>query len=249
MNWRLKLVRALEILANDTILDIATGTADVAILLANESNVFTSQDPSESLLSPIIGIDPSMEMLNIGQQKLQKLHLQHHIQLLFGDVQNMSRFESQYFSKISMSFGLRNVENRTLALLEIFRIFKSSVPFGHPLSKFCILEFSRPSFGYISHLTISFIKYALPTIGTLITGDYKAYKHLSDSILEFPLPNQLIDELRAIGFENCLFENVFYDIVYLYTCSGHFDRSEGDSEKDSDDYEFIAQSELNLNGL
>ena len=251
MGWRLKLVKALDIHANDTILDIATGTADIPILIANQSTELSSHihDPSDSILGPIIGLDPSMEMLNIGQRKIQKLHYQHAIQLVHGDVQNMSHFESDYFSKISMSFGLRNVENRTRGLVEIFRIFKSSVPTGHSLSKFCILEFSRPSSGYLSQLAILFIQYALPTIGTLLTGNYKAYKHLSDSILEFPLPNQLIDELHGIGFVNCEFENIFQDIVYLYTCSGEFDKINTENESKNDDYEFIAQTELNLNGL
>ena len=250
MRWRIHLIKALDIVLNDTILDIATGTADVPILVANQSKeLWILQDPSEGKMTPILGLDPSQEMLTIGHHKIQKLHLQQYIQLIQGDVQNMSRFESESFSKISISFGLRNVENRSLALTEIFRVLKSNAPEAQSLSKFCILEFSRPTHGYLSQLALIFIKYGLPMIGTLFTRNYQAYQHLAKSIIEFPLPYELIEELHAVGFQNCQFENVFHDIVYLYTCSGQVDKNNSEDEQTKDDFEFIAQSELNLNGL
>lgn len=238
----------LHLQLNDTILDIATGTADIAILIARKfMELYPATDPSDSLFTPIIGLDPSEAMLRIGHNKILNQQLQHHIELLLGDVQNMSQFESQYFSKVAMSFGLRNVQNRSLALHEIFRVFKANVPSQHPLPKLCILEFSRPSSGIIAHLAIAFIRYVLPTLGTLFTGNFHAYKHLSDSIMEFPLPSQLIDELQSVGFNNCQYVDIFQDIVYLYTCVGSFEMNE--TESGSDEYDFIAQSELNLNGL
>lgn len=253
-SWRQVLIDSLSLESSDFVLDVATGTADVAIRMAKK----------KTLNNVVLGLDPSERMLELGRIKVRAFQLEDKVQLLLGDAQDMSpTFKDQSFTKISMSFGIRNVPNRLAALKEFNRIL---IP--KKTSKIGILEFSRPVLGPLSHVAIFCIKYLLPIIGVLVAGDYTSYKHLADSVMAFPLPHEFVLELQAAGFEDCRVENVFLEVVHLYTCVGkevvlekkkakkeeakkeeEKEETKEETKEEDDLNDILAQSEMHLNGL
>jgi demethylmenaquinone methyltransferase/2-methoxy-6-polyprenyl-1,4-benzoquinol methylase len=176
MSWRRRMVQSIQesvvSLEQPRILDIATGTADVAILLAQAM-------PSAS----IIGVDPSSRMLGVGQEKIVRRKLDDRILLKQEDAQEFTGLDDNSFDAGSMSFGIRNVPNRSKALCQIHRVLK-------PNSRFCILEFSEPdeSFGTMGAIARFFIRNVIPFLGGILSGAPKEYWHLQNSIKNFPSP-------------------------------------------------------------
>jgi demethylmenaquinone methyltransferase/2-methoxy-6-polyprenyl-1,4-benzoquinol methylase len=178
------------------IVDFATGTADVAILLAKEiqNRIGTQRtgtdhvDNSETKVH-IIGIDPSEQMISIGRQKvIQQAFTVPKIDLHISDVQNLTDFRTKsviLYDAATMAFGIRNVPNRTRALCEIHTTLKTN-------ATLCILEFSEPTYekdGMIGGiLAKNFIKYIIPILGGILSGYPKEYWHLQNSIQDFPTP-------------------------------------------------------------
>jgi len=134
----------------------------------------------------VLGVDPSAGMLEIGVQKVEEKNLSSIVTLRLGDAQdlfeaNNIHLQDNSFDKISMSFGIRNVENRLAALQEMYRVLKKS-----PESIVAILEFSLPNSGPLRFMAAFMIRYGAPLIGSLLTGLNDEYEHLKKSILEFP---------------------------------------------------------------
>jgi demethylmenaquinone methyltransferase/2-methoxy-6-polyprenyl-1,4-benzoquinol methylase len=171
MQWRRALVEALNLRAGLRVLDLATGTADVAILAG------LSQPEME-----VLGIDPSEEMLNIGRGKVTSQGLDGSVRLVLGDAQDLSGLESASFDRVTMSFGIRNVPDRGAALREIRRVLK-------PDGIAAIMELHLPSEGWLAPVAQAFIKYAAPLVGTL-SGAHREYQHLQKSISSFPSPGE-----------------------------------------------------------
>jgi demethylmenaquinone methyltransferase/2-methoxy-6-polyprenyl-1,4-benzoquinol methylase len=197
ISWRKK---ALSLLKKDNpkkILDIATGTADVAIMAA-------------SILSPekIIGIDISEGMLSFGRQKIKNLQLQDVIELQQGDSEAI-QFEDESFDAVTVSFGVRNFQHLENGLTEIKRVLRKG-------GKLVILEFSRPSLPGIQQLYKLYMSVLAPGIGKIFSNNRGAYQYLNDSVQKFPEGKDFISVLDSIGFHNTSFKRLSLGICSIY---------------------------------
>ena len=182
VKWRKKVVKFVEKTNPETILDIATGTGDLAIALAKTN------------ASKIVGLDISSGMLDIGKQKIIKKQLEDTIEMVLGDSENMP-FEDNTFDAITVAFGVRNFETLEKGLSEILRVLK-------PNGIFVILETSVPTKTPYKQGYKAYTKYILPVIGKLFSKDQSAYAYLSESASVFPYGDALNNILAEIGFIN-----------------------------------------------
>ena len=178
------------------VLDIATGTADLAIITAKYTN------------AEIIGLDISDQMLKVGKEKITKNKLDSRIKLINGDAENLS-FNNETFDAITVGFGVRNFENLEKGLNEIYRVIKEG---GYV----AILEPSYPEKFPLKQLFNFYFETLTPIIGNLISKDYKAYSYLSKSVKNFPSSNNFIDQLKQIGFSKCNHYSLTFGVVSLY---------------------------------
>ena len=206
-SWRQSLVENLDLTADDIILDVSTGTGDVAIWVAKKLISIGVTDGQ-----PVTGFDPSSKMLSYAAVKITNGNFDKMIQLVEGDAQNMETLKSNYYSKVTMSFGIRNVPDRVKALHEIFRVMRDN-------GKLIIMEFSSPSSGFLAPVSRFLLQNFVPAIGGLISGGHKAeYDHLRDSILNFPSPTGFKELVTSCGFTDCTNVDLFLDAVHLYVC-------------------------------
>ena len=197
ISWRKK---ALAILKNDNpkdILDVATGTADVAILAAK-------------LLKPtnIIGIDISEGMLDLGRKKIAAANLEKTISLLTGDSEEIG-FPDNSFDAVTVSFGVRNFQNLENGLQEIKRVLR-------PNGKLIVLEFSRPSLPGIQQIYNLYMSIVAPGMGRLFSKNREAYQYLNDSVQKFPEGKDFIKILDSTGFINTSFKRLSLGICSIY---------------------------------
>ena len=166
IKWRKKVLQLVAAKNPENILDIATGTGDLAILMAKTS------------AKKIIGLDISPGMLNIGIEKIAQKKLSAKIEMILGDSENMP-FNDNHFDAITVSFGIRNFETLEKGLAEILRVLK-------PNGIFVILETSNPTkFPFKQGYTF-YTKFILPLIGKLFSKDTIAYGYLAESAQNFP---------------------------------------------------------------
>ncbi len=182
-SWRRKAIDKLKTAQPQQILDVATGTADVAIMTAKR-------------LKPerIVGLDISKEMLAVGQQKIEKANLDKCIELQQGDSENLP-FADNTFDAITVAFGVRNFENLEQGLSEMQRVLK-------PEGQLMVLEFSQPRVFPFKQLFNFYFKYILPTIGRVTSKDPKAYKYLYESVQAFPDGQHFLNVLEKTGFKS-----------------------------------------------
>jgi demethylmenaquinone methyltransferase/2-methoxy-6-polyprenyl-1,4-benzoquinol methylase len=186
MGWRLEMVKriksSVDTIERPRLLDVATGTADVALLLAKEI-------PS----STVLGLDPSKKMLEIARHKIQKRGQGSQVHLERADAMDFSGMESSTYDAATMAFGIRNVPDREKALCQIHRVLK-------PNSRFCILEFSEPdeSAGVMGAGARMFIRYVVPFVGGILSGAPREYWHLQNSIKDFPSPKEFGELLEQV---------------------------------------------------
>ena len=178
--WRRKAIQLLAAYQPKTILDVATGTADLAI--------------EASLLHPdsITGIDISQKMLEIGKLKIQRHGLSSVITLQLGNAEALA-FASDSFDAVTAAFGVRNFSNLEKGLSEIHRVLHSG-------GTMMILEFSHPHNFPIKQLYGFYVEFILPALGGIISRNRAAYKYLPNTVSEFPDGEQFCDVLRSIGF-------------------------------------------------
>lgn len=199
IKWRKKVVEIVKATNPKTVLDIATGTGDLAINLA------------ETSAEKIIGLDISSGMLEVGKTKIATKNLDNKIEMIIGDSENMP-FKDNTFDAITVAFGVRNFETLEKGLKDILRVLK-------PNGTFVILETSVPTKfpfkqGYKFHSKI-----ILPTVGRLFSKDKTAYKYLSDSASVFPFGEDLNNILRNIGFINVKDLPQTFGVATIYTAS------------------------------
>ena len=178
------------------ILDIATGTADLAIISAQITN------------AQITGIDISDQMLEIGKQKISKKKLNNRIKLTNEDAENLS-FKNEYFDAVTVGFGVRNFDNLNKGLEEIYRVLKH----GRYVA---ILEPSYPKYFPIKQLFNFYFDFVTPLIGNLISKDFKAYSYLSKSVQNFPTNKEFTKILKDTGFSSCNYYPLTLGVVSLY---------------------------------
>ena len=199
VKWRKKVVAIIGKSNPKKILDIATGTGDLAIMLAD--------------LHPdkIIGLDISEGMLNVGKKKIAKENLSSIIEMLVADSESMP-FNDNTFDAITVSFGVRNFENLDKGLQEIKRVLK-------PGGTFVVLETSVPTKfpykqGYHFHTSV-----ILPLVGRLFSKDKVAYSYLSESANSFPFGKKFNNILLKNGFSTATDQPVTFGVASIYTAT------------------------------
>jgi demethylmenaquinone methyltransferase / 2-methoxy-6-polyprenyl-1,4-benzoquinol methylase len=199
IKWRKKVVEIVNKQQPDTILDIATGTGDLAINLSKTS------------ASKIIGFDISPGMLEVGKKKITNKQLDHKIEMVLGDSEKMP-FDDNSFDAITVAFGIRNFENLEQGLSEILRVLK-------PNGVFVILETSVPTKTPFKQGYKLYTKRILPLIGKLFSKDKVAYSYLSESASVFPYGETLNNILLKIGFINAEALPQTLGVATIYTAS------------------------------
>ncbi len=194
--WRKKVVQILKPYKPKIILDLATGTASLAIKL------------SELQVDKIIAADFADKMLEIAQKKINEKQLSSVIQLAKEDVENLS-FSNNTFDVVTISFGIRNVENYSKGLDEIYRVLKNN-------GVLLILEFTTPKNLVIRGIYNFYFKCILPIIAWLITKDKKAYDYLPKSVSVFPQYEQLCNILKTHQFKECQYVPLSFGIATIY---------------------------------
>jgi demethylmenaquinone methyltransferase / 2-methoxy-6-polyprenyl-1,4-benzoquinol methylase len=199
VSWRKKIVKMVASKKPKAILDVATGTGDLAILL--------SQIDTEK----IVGLDISAGMLEIGKQKIAARNLSGRIEMVLGDGEKIP-FEDNTFDAITVAFGIRNFENLEAGLSEILRVLK-------PEGQFVILETSVPEKFPFKQGYNFYTKNIMPLIGRLFSKDKVAYKYLSDSASIFPHGERLNNILRNIGFIDVRNLPQTFGVATIYSAS------------------------------
>jgi len=197
IHWRKLMVNRLKAIKPKTILDIATGTADVAIAMRKIG-------PDK-----IVGLDLSEGMLEIGREKVRKKGLGNLIQLVKGDSEHLPYSENA-FEAVTVAFGVRNFENLLKGLSEMNRVLK-------PGGKVVILEFSRPRIFPVKQLYDFYFRYFCPWWGRMISKDDSAYRYLYESVNAFPEGESFLEVAKQAGFREIKAERVTFGIVSLYT--------------------------------
>jgi demethylmenaquinone methyltransferase/2-methoxy-6-polyprenyl-1,4-benzoquinol methylase len=193
--WRKLAVNEFESVANKTFLDVATGTADIALEIA-------SRQPAPR---KIIGMDFSQTMLELGNKKVSGQD----IRLIPGSAENIP-LKDKIFDGVVTSFGVRNFSDAEQGLREMYRVLK-------PKGKIVVLEFSFPQNGLLQWLYRFYFENILPLTGRIISGHKSAYSYLPASVANFPQGNEFKKMLEESGFENVSFKQLTFGIVTLYT--------------------------------
>jgi len=199
VKWRKKVLQIVAQSNPKTILDIATGTGDLAILMAQ-----TNADK-------IIGLDISSGMLEVGKKKILEKNLGDRIEMVLGDSETIP-YEDNYFDAITVAFGVRNFENLEKGLAEILRVLK-------PNGVFVILETSVPEKTPYKQGYAFYSNNILPVIGKLFSKDTVAYGYLSESAAAFPYGEALNNILRKIGFIDVIALPQTFGVATIYSAS------------------------------
>lgn len=199
IKWRKKVVKIIKKAQPKTILDIATGTGDLAINL------------SETSADKITGLDISSGMLEIGKEKIKRKGLESRIEMILGDSEKMP-FSDNSFDAITVAFGVRNFETLENGLKEILRVLK-------PGGTFVILETSMPDKTPYKQGYNFYTKNILPLIGRIFSKDRSAYKYLCESASVFPYGEALNNILRNIGFISVKDLPQTFGVATIYTAS------------------------------
>ena len=197
ISWRKKALNYLKDLQPKKLLDVATGTADVAIMASR-------------LLKPnsIKGIDISEGMLEIGRKKVAAQGLEDTIELLKGDSETIS-FANDSFDAVTVAFGVRNFQNLEKGLSEILRVLK-------PGGRLVVLEFSQPKWFFVKSFYNLYMKIVAPNMGKLFSKNRSAYQYLDKSIKKFPEGKNFTAILDNLGYANLQYKPLSLGICSIY---------------------------------
>lgn len=199
VSWRKKIVKILKSKNPSTILDVATGTGDLAIAMVKTN------------AQKIIGLDISKGMLDVGIEKIKDRNLNNTIEMVIGDSENL-KYENDFFDAVTVSFGVRNFESLDSGLSEIFRVLK-------PNGSLVILETSNPTKFPFKQFYRFYSKFILPSIGKIFSKDKVAYNYLSESSAEFPYGEKFNNILKKIGFTNVVDFPQTFGVATIYVAS------------------------------
>lgn len=195
--WRRRLVQLLQLKPGARVLDHATGTADLALMIARSS-------PGVR----VVGVDPSTEMLRVGRSKVAAAGLDAMITLQQGDAEDLSGVASKSFDAASMAFGIRNVPNRARALRELARVTRAG-------GRIAILELSEPRGSLLGPLARLHVHQIVPWVGGLLSGS-REYRYLQQSIAAFPPPTEFAHLMEECGMCVEHVEPLTFGACHLY---------------------------------
>jgi demethylmenaquinone methyltransferase / 2-methoxy-6-polyprenyl-1,4-benzoquinol methylase len=195
-SWRRKTVRSLELRPSQRVLDLATGTADLAIQVARA-------EPTVS----VVGLDPSAKMLEVGQDKVRRAGLEPRVELVQGDAQALP-FDDESFHSVCIAFGIRNVPDRRRALCEMARVTR-------PGGRVAILELSEPRAGWLGALARFHIHSVVPYVGALLSG-MKEYHYLQRSIAAFPPASEFAELMASSNLKVLEVHPLTFGVCQLY---------------------------------
>lgn len=197
--WRKKAIKEIQKVNPKTILDVATGTGDLAIaaMVVNPDKV--------------VGIDIADQMLEVGRKKLAEKKLTGTITLQSGDSAALA-FDSESFDAVTCAYGVRNFEHLEMGLREMCRVMR-------PGGKLAILEFSHPQQFPVKQLYKFYFKYILPPIGKLFSKNDRAYAYLPESVAAFPEGKVFVEILHKCGFKDAKARPLTLGVTTLYTAS------------------------------
>lgn len=200
VKWRKRVVKIIGDSSPEKVLDIATGTGDLAINIAKNTSA-----------KNIIGLDISEGMLSVGKQKIAKQTLDDKIEMVLGDSESIP-YESNSFDAITVAFGIRNFEHLDKGLTEILRVLK-------PNGTFVILETSVPTKWLYRQFYKFHGKYVLPFLGKLFSKEQSAYAYLSESASKFPHGEKLNNILQKNGFKDVENKPQTFGVATIYTAT------------------------------
>jgi demethylmenaquinone methyltransferase/2-methoxy-6-polyprenyl-1,4-benzoquinol methylase len=198
--WRARAIESLRLTDRDTLLDVCTGTADVALEARRRANV-----------ARVVGVDFAGAMLALGARKVRAAAEASRIVLVRGDAMCLP-VPDRNVDAITVAFGIRNVQRPEIACAEMARTLRSG-------GRLAILEFGVPRIPGISALYSWYFTRVLPLIGRAVSGHNAAYSYLPASVGTFPPPPAFMAMLEAAGFANVRADPLTLGIVYLYTAS------------------------------
>lgn len=196
--WRKRLTQMMPNRPNLKLLDLATGTADVLISLTKiNPNIETGT-----------GLDMAEKMLEIGREKIKREGLDDQLTLQAGDA-NKLPFESNAYDCTTISFGIRNIDHPQTALKEMHRVLNSQ---GRAL----VLEFSIPKNPIIRMGHLFYLRTVVPILGWIVSGEYKAYKYLNQTIEDFPYGDDFCELMRLCGFQEVKATQLLFGTATIY---------------------------------
>ncbi len=196
--WRSKAVNMIKAHAPAQILDVATGTGDLAIKLAREIN------PSR-----VTGIDLSEGMIDVGRKKVSEASLSDRISLVAGNCLALP-FEDNTFDCITVAYGVRNFEHLDQGYREMYRTLR-------PGGMICVLELSTPTSPIVKPLYKFYTRCIIPFVGRLVSKDVRAYSYLPESIAAVPQGEDMLSLMRDAGFGNCDYRPLTFGTCTIYT--------------------------------
>jgi len=197
--WRRRAVRELRLAGSERVLDVCTGTADLAIEAAAQTTAGSG---------PIVGVDFSGAMLAIGRDKVRRASLGQRVHLVRGDAMRLPLGDAS-FDAAMVAFGIRNVADLDAGLRELHRCLR-------PAGRLVILEFGMPAIPGIAGLYRSYFRHMLPRVGRLVSRHAEAYAYLPASVAEFPAGEAFVAALRPAGFSSVRVVRMAAGAVYLY---------------------------------
>ncbi len=196
-SWRRKTLREIRATGALNVLDVATGTADLALALAKGI-------PG----SKVVGVDISSGMLEVGRSKVRAKDLEGRVRLDLGDGEQLP-YEESSFGAVTVAFGVRNFENLEQGLRDMRRVLE-------PGGTLAVLEFSQPTAWPLRGLYLFYFKNILPRIGRMVSKDASAYTYLPNSVQAFPYGEAFAAKLREAGFQSVRVRPLTFGIASLY---------------------------------
>ncbi len=195
--WKRYFIKIANVQSGDDICDLASGSADIALLMAHKV-----VDGSITIS------DINAEMLQVGYDKMLDNGHAGKVKKVLANAEKLP-FEDDSFDLVTMSFGLRNVTDKKLALREMLRIVR-------PGGKVLIMEFSEPKASSIKSLYDKFSFNIIPRLGGYIANDYDSYKYLVESIRRHPTQEKLKEWFYEVGFDSCKVYNIHTGVVAIH---------------------------------
>jgi demethylmenaquinone methyltransferase/2-methoxy-6-polyprenyl-1,4-benzoquinol methylase len=195
--WRRKTVKNLVAIKPRLVMDVATGTGDLAIEVVKQ-------------LSPdkVVGVDISAGMMKLGEVKVKEKNLDKIISFQLGDSENLP-FEENSFDAITVGFGVRNFAHLEIGMRGMYRVLK-------PGGMLCVLEFSKPHKFPMKQMTNFYYRFILPLIGRMVSSDKRAYTYLPESIQAFPEGPQFLEVMKKSGFSDVSWQPLTFGVASIY---------------------------------